>query len=399
MNRRLHPLALAAVLAATGAAHADVDHVDVRTSGININDGRVVVNPVNGQHTQIANAQTSYHLEMKAGCSGVNQRLTDTFVALGNAGMNGDVAEAMPPGTPITQVSHRGNESIGWTEAVLQVPTAGLGGSLNPVAICQQWVQQRLGQGASLQQVLAQDKTIVKPVTLSAVASCARPNGGGREWKTRTMQHQLTVVCKAGAVGGMGQAIQAQQPAPPKPPGSLTKNLAVVASSLKALTPQYVGQCPAKLPFQAEIQADAAGEVDYKITFPPNANTPQQTRTGKLVFNGPGTQKTPIFEFTANTGYPVGVARLDIEQAGQNKVHEDFKVQCVQAPVGGSVQFAPTPGGGGGPSDKVLAPSAPKPPLGVQAVPVQPPKPPLGIQAVPVEPPPPPAPARAIQAQ
>lgn len=398
MSRRLHPIAVAAVLAAAGAAHADVDYVDVRNSGIHINDGRVIVNPVNGQHTQISNAQTSYHLEMKAGCSGVNQRLTDTFVALGNAGMNGDIAEAMPPGTPTTQVSHRGNESIGWTEAVLQVPTAGLGGSLNPVAICQQWVQQRLAQGASLQQVLAQDKTIVKPLTLSAVASCARPNGGGREWKTRTMQHQLTVVCKAGAVGGMGNAIQAQQPAPPKPPGSLTKNLAVVASSLKALTPQYVGQCPAKMPFQAEIQADAAGEVDYRITFPPNANTPQQTRTGKLVFDGPGTKKTPIFEFSANTGYPTGTASLVIEQAGQNKAYEKFKVQCVQAPVGGSVQFAPKPGGGGDPSDKLAPPPAPKPPLGIQAVPQLPPKPPLGIQAVPVDPPPPP-PVRAIQAQ
>src|SRR5690606_3097652 len=105
-------------------AHADVDYVDVRTSGININDGRVVVNPVNGQHTQISNAQTSYHLEMKAGCKGVNQRLTDTFVAFGNAGMNGDIVEAMPAGTPKTQVAHGGNDSIGWTEAVLQVSTA-----------------------------------------------------------------------------------------------------------------------------------------------------------------------------------------------------------------------------------------------------------------------------------
>jgi hypothetical protein len=396
MNRRLHPIAMAAVLAAAGAAHADVDYVDLRTSGININDGRVVVNVVNGQHTQIANAQTSFHLEMKAGCKGLNQRLTDTFVALGNAGMNGDVVEAMPAGVPKTQVSHRGNDEISWTEATLNVPTASLGSSLDPVKICKTWVDQRLGQGAQLHQILAQDKTIVKPLTLSAVAACGK-NGDSNHWRTRTLAHQLTVVCKAGAVGGLGN-IQAQQPAPPKPPGSLTKNLAVVASSLKALTPQYVGQCPAKLPFQAEVQADAAGEVDYKITFPPNANTPQQTRTGKLVFNGAGTQKTPIFEFTANTGYPVGVARLDIEQAGQNKVHEDFKVQCVQAPVGGSVQFAPKPGDGGGPSDKVLAPSTPKPPMGIQAVPPQPPKPPLGIQATPVEPPPP-APARAIQAQ
>ena len=197
-------------------------------------------------------------------------------------------------------------------------------------------------------------------------------------------------------LGNMGGG-QIQVPAPPKPSGAFTKNLAVVASDLKLLTPHLVGKCPAKVQFQADIQVDAAGEVNYTVNFPWNANTPAQKRTGKLTFNGPGSQKTPIFEFTANTGYPVGVTTLDIVQPGKNKAHTNFSVQCVQAPAGGSIQFGPKPGSD--PQGSLLAPDAPKPPLTIQVTPVTPPPPPLTIRVTPVTPPPPPPPARISNPQ
>jgi hypothetical protein len=399
------PTALAcAVLVALPAAlptlaHADVDYVDIRHGGINLQAGRVTVHPVNGRYGQISNAETVYPLEMKAGCKGINERLTDTFVALGNAGMNGGpVVEAMPPGTPRTPVAHRGNQSMDWVEVDLKVPTSNLGGSLDPVAICNAWVDQRLAQGALLHQILAQDKTIVKPVTLSAVAACGK-NGQSSDWRTKTLAHQFTVVCKAGAVGGVG-GIQAQTPTPPPPALGLTKNLAVVASSLNALTPNVVGQCPAKVQFQAEIQADAKGEVDYTVVFPPNANTPQQQRSGKLVFQSAGTRKTPIFEFNANTGYPTGTAVLTLQQAGENKAYANFKVQCVQGAAGNQIQMAPKPSSD--PNTTLRAPATPPPPsapLNIQVQPASPPPPaPLNIQMQPASPPPPPpaAPSRSL---
>jgi hypothetical protein len=405
MNRRLHPLALAlSLIGMSGAALAQVKYLDVRSGGgIYINEGRVVVNPVNGKHTQISTPEISYHLEMKAGCSqdfAKAHGLLDSRVTFGDAYANG---HSRTPDAPYTSVPHGYDGEIDWTEVVLKVPVASAKGALSPAAICQAWVDERLSQGATLQQVLSQDKTIVKPVTLSGVALCGRwMDRENAQWKTKTMSHQLTVVCKAGSVGGTG-GVQAKPPAPtPTSPGNLTKNLAVVASSLKALTSNYTGQCPAKLPFQAEIQADAMGEVNYQINFPPNAGTQAQVRTGTLVFDGPGTKKTPIFEFMAQTGYPVGVASLVIEQAGQNKAFENFKVQCIQAPVaGGSVLLAPS-----GPKPPLtqkitpMPPSPPSPPRATKTAPPQPPqppvRPPLTLQATPVAPPV--APARTIQA-
>jgi hypothetical protein len=375
MKTRLNPIPLCcALLCSVPVAHADVDYVDIRHGGISLNAATVTVNPVNGRFAQIVNPETFYNLEMKAGCKGLNNHLKDTYVAFGNANANGKVVEA-DPNAITSLVLNRSVKSMDWVQAVLKVPTHKLGGALDPVAICNAWLDQRLAQGANLQQVLSKDHSVLKPVTVSAVASCGKSNSGPfqDEYRTKTMGHHLTVVCKAGNVGGSG-GIQAQVPAPPPSPGALTKNLAVVSSDLKLLTPNLVGKCPAKVQFQADIQVDAAGELDYTVNFPHNANTPSQKRVGKLIFNGPGSQKTPIFEFTANTGYPVGVTTLVIEQPGKNKAHANFSVQCVQAPAGGSIQFNPAPGSNspGG----VLAPDAPKPPLTIQVTPVTPPPPP-----------------------
>lgn len=400
MNRCLTPLALGLTLiGASSTALAEVKYLDVRNAdGIHVNDGRVIVRPVNGKHTEIVTPELVYHLEMKAGCSkdfAKAHSLMDTRVTFGNAYANG---LSRTPNAPYTAVPNGDNKEIDWTETVLKVPVASAKGDLDPAAICQAWVNQRLGQGATLQQVLAQDKTISKAVTLSGVAQCGRwTNPEKAEWKTKTMAHQLTVVCKAGSVGDVDD-VKLKEPPPLSPANSFNKHLEVVASRLKALSPNMVGQCPASMPFQAEIQADAAGEVDYEINFPSNAGTPAQKRTGKLVFEGPGTKKTPIVEFTAVSGYPVGVASLVIEQPGQNKAYDHFKVQCVQAPVaGGSVFLSPqeSPSPMTRPLKTMVPP--PPPPRAIQAPPVQPPKPPRALQAAPVTPLPPPP--RAVQAQ
>jgi len=376
MKASLRPVALAALfVAGSSPLHAAVDHVDIRSDGIHVNDGRVVVEPVNNRYAKVMTPEVSYHVEMKAGCKGLNQKLESTFVAFGNAGMNGSVVEANP-GMVTVPVSHRGNKEIGYTAALLKVPTAQIGGSLDPVQACNAWLDQRLGQGASLMQIWTKDHSMLKPVTLSAVAAC----GNNTDYRTDTMQHQLTIVCKAGTVGGGVGGIQAQQPKPPQAPGGFAKVMQVTKVELKPLTPEVTGNCPAKVKFRVEVTADAAGTAQYLVRFPPNANTPEQSYGGQIAFNSAGMRSTPAIEFNAVTGYPTGTAVVEIVSHGNKKDYANFKVQCVQAQGPGSIQFAPKPGGN--PINKVQ-PNTPDP------------KPGLNIQAQPLDPKP--APARAVQ--
>ena len=391
MNATLRPVALAALcVAGSSPLLAAVDYVDIRNAGIHINDGRVVVEPVNNRYAKITTPEVNYHVEMKAGCKGLNQKLESTFVAFGNAGMNGSVVEANP-GMVTVPVSHRGNKEIGYTAALLKIPTAQIGGSLDPVQVCNAWLDQRLGQGASLMQIWTKDHTVLKPVTLSAVAAC----GNNTDYRTDTMQHQLTIVCKAGTVGGGIGGIQAQQPKPPSQggPNAFAKVMQVTKVELKPLTPEVTGNCPAKVKFRVEVTADAAGTAQYQVRFPPNANTPEQSYGGQIVFNSAGMRATPAIEFNAVSGHPTGTAVVEIVSHGNKKDYANFKVQCVQAQGPGSIQFAPKPGGN--PINKVQPNTPePKPGLNIQAQPVQP-KPPGNIQAQPLEPKP--APARALQ--
>ena len=90
MNRCLTPLALGLTLiGASSTALAEVKYLDVRNAdGIHVNDGRVIVRPVNGKHTEIVTPELVYHLEMKAGCSkdfAKAHSLMDTRVTFGNA--------------------------------------------------------------------------------------------------------------------------------------------------------------------------------------------------------------------------------------------------------------------------------------------------------------------------
>lgn len=391
MKNPVRPVAFAALLVAGIApSHAAVDYVDLRVNGIYINDGRVVVEPVNNRYAKIATPEVSYNVEMKAGCKGVNQSLKDMFVAFGNANMNGSVVEANP-GMVTVPVAGRGNKEMGYAPVLLKVPAAQIGGSLDPVQACNAWLDQRLAQGASLMQIWTKDHSMLKPVTLSAVAACGG-NSGSNDYRTDTLSHQLTIVCKAGTVGGGIGGIQAQQPKPPQAPGGIAKIMEVTAVELKALTPMVTGNCPAKVRFQGEVTADAPGSVQYQVRFPSNANTPEQSFGGQIIFQGAGKRVTPPIEFNAVSGYPVGVAVIELVSAGGKKAQADFKVQCVQAQGPGSIQVNPKPGDS---LNKIQpSPQDPRPGLNIQAVPVQP-KPPGSVQAQPQDPKP--APARALQ--
>ncbi len=399
MRQVLHPVAMAALLSCASAALAGVDYIDIRSAGIYVNDGRVSVNPVNGRYAQIVEPETPFNVEMKAGCSGLNNRLKQTFVAFGNANMNGKVVEANP-GMITTPISNRGNKEIDYIQAVIKVPTAQLSGSLKPVDICNTWLDQRLAQGASLHQLLAKDQIIAKPVTLSGVASCGKANSGQfeDEYRTDTMGHQLTVVCKAGSVPGVGgvQAQVPQPPQPPQPPGGFTKPLQVTAAALSATPAAVSGTCPAKVRFQGEVTGDAAGTVIYQVRFPGNANTQPQAWGGQLSFDKPGTRKTPVIEFNAQSGYPTGTAVMEIINPGNQKVYANFSVQCVAAQGQGAVQMAPKPGPKPGTTLQATPPAPP--PLNLQATPqTPPPPPPLNLQAVPLSPSP--TPPRDVQSR
>ncbi|MBB5203626.1 hypothetical protein HNQ51_000919 [Inhella inkyongensis] len=337
-----HAASLVAMLLAATSTQAAVDYVDLRVNGIHVNDGRVVVEPVGNRYAKLATPEVAYNVEMKAGCKGLGKTLETTFVAFGNANMHGSVVEANP-GMVTVPVSARGNKEISYTPAVLKVPSAQLGGALNPVQICNAWLDQRLAQGASLMQIWTQEHSVNRPVTLSAVASCAG-NTGKPDYATDTLAHQLTVVCKPGAVGGGVGGIQAQPAQPPQAPGQIAKPMEVTALELRALPAQVTAACPAKLRFQAAVTADAAGSVQYQVRFPANANTPPQSFGGQLVFDAAGQRMTPPIEFNANSGYPVGVAVLELVSAGGKKAQADFKLQCVQAQGSGQIQMAPMPG-------------------------------------------------------
>jgi hypothetical protein len=387
MRVQLHPLAIAISLTSVSQlALAAVDYVDIRTAGIYVNDGRIVVEPVNNRYANIVTPEASYNVEMKAGCKGLGQKLESTYVAFGNANMNGSIVESND--LAYATVNHGGNKEVGYTAVELKVPAAKISGDLDPVQVCNAWLDQRLGQGASLMQIWTKDHTVLKPVTLSAVAAC----GGNTDYRTKTMAHQLTIVCKAGSVGGGVGGIQAQVPQPPKPAGNYTKNIQVTAVELKSLTPEQTGTCPAKVKFQVEIAADAAGVAQYQVRFPANANTPAQSFGGQVAFDSAGTRSTPVIQFNAVSGYPVGVAVVEIVNPGNKKAYADFKVTCVKAQGPGNIQFAPKPGGS--PINKIQGNQPePSPDLNIQAN--QPtPKPGLVIQATPLDPTP--KPARAI---
>lgn len=320
------------VHAGSALALEKLDYVQLQTSGININDGKVFIKPVNGNYGQATTTTTSYHVKMKAGCKGQNM-LKTSFVAFGNENVGGSVIEAS--NNYRKTVNANLEKILPWTEATMNVPLGKLG--FNPAAMCQQQLDAKLAQGVSRQQVLASDFVINRQVTLTAVAGCGKLGKNNDNSGSAKLNSPLKITCKGGSVAGINN-IQLQTPKPPKPGGAFQATMQVTRLDFKATPYQLNSACPARAKFTGSITVDAPGSVSYRVLFPGSAKS--ATRT--LKFSQAGTRSIGVAEFETNHSLPVASATLEILSPVSKKAFAHFKVNCI-APIGspGGIQSMP----------------------------------------------------------
>lgn len=326
MNKNI-PMAciLGALLASSGAALATqkLDYVNLQSSGININDGKVFIKPVNGNYGQATASTTSYHVKMKAGCKGQNM-LKTSFVAFGNESASGSVIEAS--GNYRKTVNANLEKTLPWTEATLNVPLTKLG--FNPAAMCQQHLDSKMAQGLSRQQVLNSDFVINQPIALTAVAGCGKMGRNNDDFGTAKLNSQLRITCKGGSVAGINN-IQLQTPKPSQPGFQATTQITKL--EFKATPYQLNTSCPAKAKFTGSITTDGPGSVSYRILFPGSAKSSVRT----LKFAQAGTRSIGVAEFETDHSLPVASAALEIISPVSKKEYTNFKVNCISPIVSG----------------------------------------------------------------
>lgn len=345
------------------------DYIDIEKEGINIADGKVFINPVNGNYGQATGSSVSYHVKMRAGCKRQNT-LQEAFVTFGSENVSGGILEASDNYRHLVGMGM--GKTLGWSSVHLQVPLNRLG--FNPATMCQNYLEHKLSQGVSRQQVLASDHVINKPVTLSAVASCGK-SGNNVDYGVAKLNSQLKVICKAGAVGGI-DSIQVQPPGPIQGAGSFQATTQVTNVTFKATPKTISGTCPAKARFTGAITASGPGKVRYQISFPGT----EKLDIRELNFAKAGTKSIGLVEYTANNTMPVAVAHLKVLSPSVRNAYADFKVLCTTQGVGGvgnvQTQSPPdarpvTPKLKTAPSRNLklnkVAPPAPKPPRAAPA--------------------------------
>jgi len=305
------------------AAAGPVNYVDVKKSGINIHDGVVYVQPVNGHYAKTTASSVPYHVQMKAGCNGSN-RLKQGFVAFGSENVGGTVLEYSD--NYRVSVLTRGLKDLPYQDVVLHVPASKL--HADPVAMCRSYMNTRLSQGANRQQVLASTHTINRSVTLTGVALCGRPNHSGGTYGSDKFNTTLKVVCKSGSAAGIGGVLVPGQTPGPKGPHQLKAPTQVTHVSIIATPPQQTAKCPATVTISGSIVASGAGSVKYRIPHI-GAGTPSSKT---LVFTHAGA-KTFYQKITVNSTTTHGWARLTV--LSPNKISSkqvNFSVHCSATP-------------------------------------------------------------------
>jgi len=245
-----------------------VDYVDVRNGGININNGKVEVKPVNGNYSHISSGNTvSFSKEIKAGCKG-SSYLKIARIFFGHMSAEGKIVEsagdAYYKGVPQANVV-----SIPYTNVNMAVPVNKIG--FSPAQICQSMLQTKINQGQSKAQVMSQDFTVFKPIKFSGVAACAKP---GKDWhyKTDYLNDTMRVVCKAAPKPSIPMAplkgIKANTPNIQDGPGEINAGyqpLVITQANILAETLNYTGSCPKNLKFTVRIKGQGKGGVKYSV--------------------------------------------------------------------------------------------------------------------------------------
>lgn len=292
--------ALAIGFCSVGTAWAadTVDFVDITTAGgIYINDGKIVVTPVNGEYAQVTSGNTvTFHKQMKAGCKGLSNVLKSTTMYFGIATTSGGIMEAN--NLYSVGVAHQHAKSIGYKEAVMNVPLNKLG--YNPVQVCKNMLQHKMNSGLTKMQVMNSDQIVKQNASFSAVASCGKLGNSSGYYDRDTIGGSIDVICKAGASGPVNQ-IQLKEAVKPTVPAGGNNNiqagyqpLIITDASILADTLHYTGQCPKELNFTVRIKGQGRGGIKYRI----NDGMSHVKSSGSMIYDGKNGWLQDAFTFT-----------------------------------------------------------------------------------------------------
>ena len=353
---------LGGLLACSGMALAidKVDYVDLaKGDGINIMDGKIFINPINGNYGQATSSTMSYHLRAKAGCKGQNV-IKNFFVSLGSENVNKYALEASNNYRQ-TVPGQAYSESVPWTEVAMKVPLTKLG--FNPAAMCQANLNQKISQGASKQQVMAQDQVLSKGVWFTTVAQCGRIGKSNDQYGSKYIGAELKIICKAGSTAGVNN-IQVQTPDPKPGQGSFQAPIKVNYASFRA-TPKVLNTtCPARAKFTGKIGVTGPGTVKYRVKFPDNTYSSIRT----LKFDKAGTRSIGTPEYQTNHSLVNETAVLEVLEPQEKKVFTQFTVNCIAAQGPGSIQLQPGQNAAPGTGKVKAAPSVKVEPIKAKPV-------------------------------
>lgn len=265
-------LLITGLLLAVSVAHAKkVDYVEVtKDDGIYLNHGKVEVGVVNGEYAQITSGNVvPFNMRMKAGCKSGDVVKT-AFISYGQETVADGILEAS--NNYSVSLSNQGmGQTMPYTSSKMDVPVIGLG--VDPVKMCRDLMQEKLGQGMAKHQILNVEQKRLAPVTFTAVAGCGKWHESERTFAKDTFMDQLTVICKAGALAPGGNTVQApKMPIVAVPLGGNGQVQAgvnplmimegeIIAGGMK----NYAGSCPAQLSMAVKIRGSGQGKVRVHV--------------------------------------------------------------------------------------------------------------------------------------
>jgi len=319
-----------------------VDYVDLQKGGININDGKIEVKPVNGNYSQVTTSKVPFNVQMRAGCKGQNI-LQQGFVSYGKEGVSKTILESSNNYRKAVFVGT--GKTLPWTDVKLEVPLNKIG--FNAVALCQDMMNKKIQQGIAKHQILASDQIIERSVDLMAVASCGQ-NSSNVHYGADTVATKAIVVCKAGPMPTL-KATVVEKPGPALPGGQIANKGEITKVAFEPVKVNNTGACPMNVEFNGEIAMNGVGTAKYRVKFPGNQYTGWRT----LKFAKAGTLKIPTVKYQATQSLPNAQAVLEVEEPAQKKVFKNFNVTCVK---GGGADQINAPGNGGGIQLKKIQP-------------------------------------------
>lgn len=425
-----------AALAISSQLHAltdTVDYVDVTSGdGIYVNEGTIVVTPVNGVYSQVSSGNTvSYHKRLKAGCKG-SKLLSNTAVYYGTVNVYGGILESNDNYKEAVPHLHAG--SIPYTTVELNVPLNKLG--FDPVQACQDMLETKMSQGLTKMQVMNSDQLLNRNASFTGMAACGLPGGDNKYFERDVIGGSVKVICKAGASGPVNQIEKPKLNIVAVPLGGSGdfqaghQPLDITMAQITTNKLHDSGVCPANLQFGVGFKGNGKGHIRYTITkggfsvykspvisyegaegwkqhhfnyqMQLDANKPWEV-VGKEVKRMFGLlieikdEKADSFDWSPH-GHYTGLdwfytcqPKLNVQMGGQQGINYD--AQPNPQPIGPSkilpAMPKPQPPVNPGLQIQPVAPK-PQPPVNpgkIQAQPVGPtPLPPLNIQAQPIEP-------------